>query len=131
MNTRTSVELLRLATCERKNGDRAEELRVSLDEFQTEDGKRHRYVSARLWCRAQNDEWRPTKKGTTFRRRELEQVASALAKAVELIDDENPADAAKALELRRQAWDASVSVRDVANRPTRHGKTLGDEREAF
>jgi hypothetical protein len=107
-----SAELLRLATIERGSDDKPEQLRISLDEFTSDDRKRHRYVSIRLWYDAGGGEWRPTKKGATIRRKELEAAAQALRQAAELIEDEDPAGAARAGELRRQAQRAKPSDAD-------------------
>jgi len=71
----TSNTIASLATIERKNGE--EQLRVSLDEFISDDGRAHRYVSARIWYEA-NGEWRPTKKGITIRKGEIRDFALAL-----------------------------------------------------
>jgi hypothetical protein len=132
MNDSQSKELLRLATLQRGNDEHSEQLRISIDEFTSEDGKRHRHVSVRLWYEAGRGEWRPTKKGTTIRRKELEEAAKALAKAAELIEDEEPAEADRALELRRRAERAKPSKHDVASPPTRGGKaTTSDGTEVF
>jgi hypothetical protein len=112
VNDSQSKELLRLETFQRGNEEHAEQLRISLDEFTSDDGKRHRYVSIRLWYEAGRGEWRPTKKGTTIRRKELEQAAKALSKAAELIEDEDPAEADKALQLRRRAEGATPKSGD-------------------
>jgi hypothetical protein len=71
----TSKTIASLATIERKNGE--EQLRVSLDEFISDDGKAHRYVSARIWYQS-GEEWRPTKKGITIRKTEIRDFALAL-----------------------------------------------------
>jgi len=71
----TSNTIVSLATIERKNGE--EQLRVSLDEFISDDGKAHRYISARIWYLCGN-EWRPTKKGITIRKTEIRDFALAL-----------------------------------------------------
>lgn len=112
MNDQQSKELLRLATIERGDREHPEQLRVSLDEFTSNDGKRHRYVSIRVWFEASDGEWRPTKKGTTIRRKELEAAAKALEQAVDVIEDEDPAGAVRAGELRRQAQRARSSDAD-------------------
>jgi hypothetical protein len=64
----TVRELVRLA-----RGDR-EELRLTLDRF-----KGHEYVSARVWYQpAPGALWLPSKKGLTFKLRELPDVVRAL-----------------------------------------------------
>lgn len=57
-----------------------EELRVSLDAFEADDGRSHEYVSVRLWATV-DGELRPTKKGVTIRRQELAPVLLALGEA--------------------------------------------------
>lgn len=62
-------DLLRLA-----RGDR-EELRLTVDKY-----KGHEYVSARVWyLPAAGVEWLPSKKGLTFKLRELPDVTRALS----------------------------------------------------
>ena len=79
-------EVTRLATIERKNG--AEQLRLSCDEFTPADGERSRYTSARVWYRARNGDWRPSKSGVTIRATEIAAVIEALQQALTAMGDE-------------------------------------------
>lgn len=64
-----------------------EELRISLDEYEG-----HPYVSVRLFARdTRSGEWFPTRKGCSVRIAECEAVASALRKAVGIVESERPA----------------------------------------
>jgi|SRR5690606_7596979 len=74
-----SRELVRLVAIPRGKDD-TEELRISLDEFEPDNGRPSKYVSARIWYLT-GEEWRPTKKGVTVRARELDAVIVALTKA--------------------------------------------------
>ncbi len=80
----TSKTIASLVTIERKNGE--EQLRVSLDEFVGDDGKAHRYVSARVWYEA-NGEWRPTRKGITIRKTEIRDFGLALKAGLEAMNE--------------------------------------------
>ncbi len=42
--------------------------------------KGHQLVSLRIYFLADEDEWRPTKKGVTFKREQLDEVLEALQK---------------------------------------------------
>lgn len=72
-----SKELRRLATFPRGR-DGAEELRIGLDEFADERGNAHKYLSLRIWFKAEDGKFYPTKKGVTVRMSELEEVTAAL-----------------------------------------------------
>jgi hypothetical protein len=73
---------VRLATLPRKEN---EELRIELDEYNG-----FKFVSVRIWFRAGDGQWRPTKTGITIKSRELETAWGALGKAVELLGDGGP-----------------------------------------
>lgn len=59
-----------------------EELRVTLDAFETDRGKVYPYVNLRMWCELEG-EMRPTKKGVTVRLHEIADVVRALSSASE------------------------------------------------
>lgn len=54
----------------------SEELRVVWDEF-----KGHRFLAVRVWFRAADGEWRPSKSGVTIKPRELAAFAEAVGQA--------------------------------------------------
>lgn len=76
---RNSKELKRLASIKRKNGD---ELRISRDQFTNDKGEAFEYVSLRIWFQPkEGGEPRPTQKGLTVRKNEVDQVAAAIKSA--------------------------------------------------
>src|SRR5688572_6608757 len=109
-----SRELLRLVTLPRGNDERPEQLCISLDEFEADDGNRHRYVSARVWFKGKDGAERPSPKAVTGRRREIAEVAAAPGKAAELVDDEDPAGANRVRELRQPLEYARPRKSDVS-----------------
>ncbi len=60
-----------------------EELRLTLDSRPNDDGRVISWVSARIWWRGNDGEMRPSKKGVTFRMRELGEVIARLEDAIE------------------------------------------------
>lgn len=82
----------RLATLPRNDG--AEEVRISLDEFNG-----HKYISLRLWFTDDRGNWWPTKKGVTIRPRELAEVLKALKGAAAQL---GPAAGGSQSEARRR-----------------------------
>jgi Transcriptional Coactivator p15 (PC4) len=60
-----------------------EELRLSLDAYEG-----HPFLNVRIWTRdADGRGWWPSKRGVTFKLRELADVAEALAEALDLLAD--------------------------------------------
>ncbi|MEM8971055.1 MAG: transcriptional coactivator p15/PC4 family protein [Pseudomonadota bacterium] len=59
-----------------------EELRISIDEF-----KGFPFINLRIWAKG-DDGWVPTKKGATIRRRELQEVITALSRAEATLNGE-------------------------------------------
>jgi hypothetical protein len=59
-----------------------EELRLTLDSRPNDDGRVISWVSARIWWRGNDGEMRPSKKGVTFRVRELGEVVARLEDAI-------------------------------------------------
>ncbi len=62
-------------------------MRFELERSQTEkliiedsEYKGHQLVGLRIYFRAENEEWLPTKKGVTFKREQLDEVLEMLTK---------------------------------------------------
>src|SRR4051794_8547083 len=84
-----SKELVRLFTAPRRGrGGNEDEFRVSLDEFEPDDGNPSRYASIRIWWRGRDGEWLPGKAGITIRRGELAGVIAALQQASRILEGE-------------------------------------------
>jgi hypothetical protein len=48
-----------------------------------------RYLDARVHFRGEDGEWRPTKKGVTFRRGELDRIAKGLEQAAAILREQS------------------------------------------
>jgi len=59
-----------------KRGEGAKKLQIALKTYEN-----HPFVDCRIWWRRQDGTWMPTKRGITFRARELGDVQRALAEA--------------------------------------------------
>lgn len=79
----SGIRSQKLATFKRSETD---ELRITLDSRPSEDGSNViSWVSARVWWRGNDGEMRPSKKGVTFRVRELGEVIARLEDAIERV----------------------------------------------
>jgi hypothetical protein len=65
---------------------RDEELRVSLDEYESRP-----YLALRIWAKGSDGAWWPTKKGVSIRVREIPEVIDALMEAEEALTGHEPA----------------------------------------
>jgi hypothetical protein len=79
-----SAILLELATFARDQ-DGAAQLRLTLDEFTSEDGRRSQYISARVWFRKPDGTWLPTQKGCTIKAKEIQQFGKGLRLALDYL----------------------------------------------
>jgi hypothetical protein len=73
-----------LAVIER--GD-TEQIRITLEQFTTDDGKERVYCSARKWYKSKEGQWAPTKSGLSIRKTELMQWGKALRAALDAMND--------------------------------------------
>lgn len=61
-----------------------EQVRVTYDTRLGDEGRTVAWVSIRLWWRGRDGKWRPSRKGSTIRLREIGECIAALEHALEL-----------------------------------------------
>lgn len=110
-NSRTVVQLVAIPR------GKGEELRLSVDEFEPDDGSGPKqYLSLRVFWRSNDGEMRPGKSGTTIRRGELRGVIAALQRAEKILTGQEK------VESKYDNTGSGNAVAGAREHRTQHGR---------